>query len=88
MRAGQFKAEDYAGPMARQALSDKRTRFYARKTGLPIERMLARGGSDHWIKFRTADHRHGWVNAGTFEVEWEKEPILHWSSCPGGSDAS
>lgn len=68
--------------MTRQALSSKRTRYYARKTGLPIERMLARGSSGHWIMFRTDDDRHGRVHAGTFEVEWDGDPSRHWSSCP------
>jgi hypothetical protein len=67
--------------MARQVLSDKTVRKYARHTGLPIERMIARGGSGHWLKFRTADHRHGWVRAGTYDVEWEQEPVVHWTSC-------
>lgn len=67
--------------MGRQAVSDKRTRWYARKTGIPIERMLARGGTNHWIRFRTADDRHGAVHAdGTFDVVWDAIPD-HWSSC-------
>jgi hypothetical protein len=68
--------------MARQALSDRSVRRYGHRTGLPITRMLARGGSRHWIAFVTADHRHGWVKAGTFDVNWENEPVTHWTSCP------
>ena len=65
----------------RQPVSERRTRWYARKTGIPIERMLARGSSNHWILFRTVDDRHGAVHAnGTFEVEWD-DPPQHWSSC-------
>ncbi len=67
--------------MARQAVSEKRTRWYSRKSGVEIERILARGGSNHWMLFRTWDDRHGRINATTFEVEWDTEP-RHWSSCP------
>lgn len=67
--------------MGRQVLSDRSVRKYARRTGLPIERIIARGGSDHWLRFRTADHRHGFVKAGTYEVEWEEEPVSHWTTC-------
>lgn len=67
--------------MARQALSDKSVRRYARRADLPIIRMLARGGS-HWILFVTADHRHGSLHAYTLAVEWEDEyDDQHWSSC-------
>lgn len=66
--------------MARQALSEKRTRHYARETGIPIDRILARGGSGHWMLFRTTDDRHGSIRAGTLEVEWDDEN-RHWSSC-------
>lgn len=62
----------------RQALSDKRVRRYARLTGLPIQRMLARGGSGHWIAFRIVHDRHGRVNTSTLEVIWDNQ---HWSSC-------
>jgi hypothetical protein len=73
--------------MARQVLSERRTRWYARKTGLPIQRMLARGGARHWIMFRTADDRHGDVHAdGSFEVRWATFPDPHWTSCPGQRD--
>jgi hypothetical protein len=66
----------------RQALSAKRTRRYARLTGLPIERMLARGGSNHQILFRTTDDRHGTVRAvPPYDVTWR--PGEHWSSCHG-----
>lgn len=47
---------------------------------MEIERILARGGSDHWMLFRTWDDRHGLINAGTLRVEWDDEPG-HWSSC-------
>lgn len=66
--------------MSRQVLGEKRTRHYARLTGLPIERMLARGGRDHWILFRTKYDQHGQVNTRTLEVLWY-DSTMHWSSC-------
>lgn len=67
--------------MGRQALAPKTVRRYAKATGLPIERMLARGCSGHWVLFVTTDHRHGAVRAGTFEVDWDIGQGC-WSSCP------
>jgi hypothetical protein len=67
--------------VTRQALSAKSVRRYARDSGLPIIRMLARGGS-HWILFVTADHRHGRLNSSTLEVQWQDSAGGdHWTSC-------
>jgi hypothetical protein len=65
-------------------LTERGTRRYARRTGLPIEKMLAFGSNDHWLAFRTADHRHGHVRATPpYEVRWDM-PYMHWADCPPG----
>lgn len=67
--------------MTRQALSEKSVRKFARLTGEPIERMLARGGS-HWALFRTVDDRHGAVQTvPPYEVLYDTTTGNHWSSC-------
>lgn len=65
--------------MGLQVLSEKNTKRWAEQLGLPIERMVASGG--YWFGFRTTDHRHGFVNKISGEVEWDTNPT-HWSSCP------
>lgn len=71
--------------MSQQVLSAKRTAYYARRAGVPFERMLARGGS-HWFKFRTYDHEHGYAKfyKGGFVVEFVDHyegSGLHFSTC-------
>lgn len=65
----------------RQVLSDRSCRRWSRRTGLEIVRMLARGSSNHWHSFVTADHRHGYLHVPDGRVEWQQEPVTHYTSC-------
>jgi hypothetical protein len=55
---------------------------YAELLGVPVVGVICRGGS-HWMRFVTADHRHGMVHAGRHDPPlWHWEPeVRHWSSC-------
>lgn len=66
--------------MSLQGLSEKNTKRWAEKLGLPIERMVSNGG--YWFGFRTTEDKHGFVNKISGKVEWTTDPNPHWSSCP------
>jgi hypothetical protein len=70
--------------MARQAVGEKRTRQVSRLSGVEIERILVRGGANHWAYFRTPDDRHGMVQmVPPYAVHWQDPDgvLYHWSSC-------
>jgi hypothetical protein len=65
-----------------QSLGQRKVTRYAELLGVPVIAVICRGGS-HWMRFVTADHRHGMVLAGKHippQWQWE-EPARHWSSC-------
>ena len=67
--------------MSAQRLSEKNVRRWIARLGLPIVRMWAHGGSEHWLAFVTDDHKHGYVHQSDGTVEWETDVTLHYTSC-------
>lgn len=64
--------------MGAQRLSDKNTAKWAHRLDLPLRRMWSFGG--YTFAIVTDDHRHGWVDSKTGEVEWDEAPG-HFTSC-------
>jgi hypothetical protein len=68
--------------MARQAVGERRTRQLSRLAGVEFERILVRGGSNHWALFRTPNDRHGRVlMVPPYAVRWTGYGTDHWDSC-------
>lgn len=65
--------------MSAQRLSDRSLRRIANATGLDLVRGWGHGGYVH--AFVTADHEHGWYDTKSREYGFDKEPVMHYSSC-------
>jgi hypothetical protein len=61
-----------------QNLSARSVRRIERSIGEPVLRGWGHGG--YVMGFVTPDHRHGWWDKKTGEVEWSANP-MHYSSC-------
>jgi len=66
--------------MGFQPLSERRARYYERLTGLSLDRVLSHGGNDHWLSFRTPDHRHGWFRMHRSSKSEEARLEIIWAS--------
>jgi hypothetical protein len=64
-------------------MSERGVRRLSKRCGVVLERVLVRGGCEHWALFRTPDDQHGSVllvppYSTHFDGPFSNQ---HWSSC-------
>ena len=66
--------------MSAQTLNARSVRRIERSIGEPVLRGWGHGG--YVMGFVTPDHRHGWWDKKTGEVEWAgHDQVIHYTSC-------
>lgn len=68
--------------MSASPLGARKLRKIEATIGEPVLRGWSHGG--YWLGFVTPDHRHGWWNVKSHEVEWvaaDAPSYTHYTSC-------